>query len=56
MVKKNLNVFYYTLGGFGSATPEENKQLTFLLNKFYKQEKISKHIKKSQYYYILPIN
>jgi hypothetical protein len=56
LVKKNLNVFYYTLGGFGSATPEENKQLTFLLNKFYKQEKISKHIKKSQFYYILPIN
>jgi len=56
LVKKNLNVFYHTLGGFGSATAEENNKLTFLINKFYKQEKISKHIKKSQYYYILPIN
>jgi hypothetical protein len=56
LVKKNLNVFYHTLGGFGSATAEENNKLTFLINKFYKQEKISKLIKKSQYYYILPIN
>ena len=56
LVSKNLNVFYHTLGGFGSATMEENKQLSFLINKFYKQEKISKLFKKSQYYYILPIN
>jgi LmbE family N-acetylglucosaminyl deacetylase len=56
LVSKNLNVFFDTNGGFGTATPQENKKLTFLIKNFYKQEKINQHITKSKFYYILPIN